>query len=85
MHEPIRKAIAMRRACLWRMRGKRPDDNFAGSIGRLEVFLSSFPPQPSEGARKAFREGILYRDFLRIVPGNKQGDKVIDELNKALK
>ena len=83
MNELINRAIAMRKACLWLGRGKRSNDNFEGSIGRLRSFTSSYPVYSKEAVAK-FRQGILYRDFVTVVPGNVQGRAVIDAMEQRI-
>lgn len=83
MNELIKRAIAMRRACLWRGRGRPSTDNFAASIGRLEQWIASHP-HPSAASVRSFASGIHYRDFLMVVPSNHQGATIAHSMNDLI-
>lgn len=79
--QAITKCINSRRACLWRMKGKRTDDNYAASIAKLERFTDTFP-HGGELAINAYLSSGLHQHLLRVTPSNKAGKGLIEQVEQ---
>ena len=79
--EVITKCVNSRRACLWRTKGRRTDDNYAASIAKLERFTETFP-KGGEVAINAYLSSGLHQHLLRVTPGNKAGRSLIEQVEQ---
>lgn len=84
LHQAITKCINSRRACLWRMKGKRTDDNYAASISKLERFTQAFP-KGGDVAINTYLGSGLHQHLLRVTPSNKAGKSLIETVEQLTK
>lgn len=78
----ITKLLQSRSSANWKGASRRKThDNFAGPMGRLRQFMSSYP-EDTPRARQTFFGGIYRKDAEFVSTGNKAGRSLIDAIDK---
>lgn len=78
----ITKILQSRSGALWRGVSRKPThDNFSAPMGRLRLFMASFP-EDTPRARQTFFDGIYYQDLLSIRTGNASGRALMEAVDK---